>query len=128
MQYMRKTIGPELLCAARLSTASGAPQAEFEAEFDHTPAGASTSRWDMEGGYGTERHKLWLLSEGDYSDGSGLSESELGLRGLYTLRPGVMPYAEFSYTRLAGETADIARAAGASADTSRLWLGLKIEY
>lgn len=216
-----------LLCALWIGGAAAAPQAEFEAEFDHTTEGVGTSRWDIETRYRDEQHKLSLLSEGDYSDGdttesrlqilysrslstawsglvglrrgfeprtldylslsvrglapyrtdseaffyfsedgdtsaevefekpfalaqrltlkpfleldllaqdrpelgkaSGLTEGELGLRLLYALRRGVLPYAEFSYTRLAGETADIARGVGEPVSENTLWLGIKLE-
>lgn len=60
--------------------------------------------------------------------GSGLADAELGLRLRYEIRREFAPYIGLSWTKLYGETADFAAAAGADAEDTRLVVGLRIWF
>lgn len=57
--------------------------------------------------------------------GSGLSQTETGLRLRYELRREFAPYVGVSWTRFYGETADLARAAGRDQSEVRFVAGLR---
>lgn len=60
--------------------------------------------------------------------GSGLADSELGLRLRYELRREFAPYVGLVWTRLFGETADFARAEGRDADDLQFVAGLRVWF
>ncbi|WP_332769202.1 copper resistance protein B [Phenylobacterium sp.] len=57
--------------------------------------------------------------------GSGLTDTELGLRLRYEFRREFAPYVGVVHERKYGRTADFARAAGEDVDTTRLVIGLR---
>ncbi|MDP3748096.1 MAG: copper resistance protein B [Phenylobacterium sp.] len=57
--------------------------------------------------------------------GSGLTDTELGLRLRYEFRREFAPYVGVVHERKYGKTADFARAAGEDVDTTRLVIGLR---
>ena len=60
--------------------------------------------------------------------GSGLTEIEAGLRLKYVIRPDLEPYIGLSWARLAGDTADQARAAGQHVRETNLIAGLSFWF
>lgn len=57
--------------------------------------------------------------------GSGLADTQLGLRLRYEIRREFAPYAGVVWSRLYGQTADLARSAGHDADDLQLVIGLR---
>ena len=57
--------------------------------------------------------------------GSGLADTQLGLRLRYEIRREFAPYAGVVWSRLYGDTADLARSAGHDADDVQLVIGLR---
>jgi copper resistance protein B len=60
--------------------------------------------------------------------GSGLADSEIGLRLRYEIRRELAPYVGVVWTRSYGDTADFARAAGDDVDELRLVAGLRLWF
>lgn len=60
--------------------------------------------------------------------GSGLSESEVGLRLRYEIRPEFAPYVGVTWNRAYGKTADYARDEGEDSDEARLVLGVRVWF
>ena len=60
--------------------------------------------------------------------GSGLADSEIGLRLRYEIRREIAPYLGLVWTRSYGDTADFARAAGDDVDELRLVAGLRLWF
>ncbi|MDD2059214.1 copper resistance protein B [Pseudomonas putida] len=58
--------------------------------------------------------------------GSGLSESEIGLRLRYEIRPQFTPYVGVTWNRAYGKTADYARDEGEDNNEARLVLGVRV--
>lgn len=60
--------------------------------------------------------------------GSGLSESEVGLRLRYEVRPQFAPYVGVTWNRAYGRTADYAREEGEDNNEARLVLGVRVWF
>nr|WP_236422238.1 copper resistance protein B [Pseudomonas syringae] len=60
--------------------------------------------------------------------GSGLSESEVGLRLRYEIRPEFAPYVGVTWNRAYGKTADYARDEGEDSNEARLVLGVRVWF
>ncbi|MCA4961029.1 copper resistance protein B [Pseudomonas sp. Y24-6] len=60
--------------------------------------------------------------------GSGLSESEVGLRLRYEIRPQFAPYVGVTWNRAYGRTADYAREEGEDNNEARLVLGVRVWF
>lgn len=60
--------------------------------------------------------------------GSGLADSEIGLRLRYEIRRELAPYVGLVWTRSYGDTADFARAAGDDVDELRFVAGLRLWF
>ena len=60
--------------------------------------------------------------------GSGLSESEVGLRLRYEVRPQFAPYVGVTWNRAYGKTADYARDEGEDNNEARLVLGVRVWF
>lgn len=60
--------------------------------------------------------------------GSGLSESEIGLRLRYEIRPQFAPYVGVTWNRAYGKTADYARDEGEDNNEARLVLGVRVWF
>ncbi|MCA4963779.1 copper resistance protein B [Pseudomonas sp. Y24-6] len=60
--------------------------------------------------------------------GSGLSESEVGLRLRYEIRPQFAPYVGVTWNRAYGKTADYAREEGEDNNEARLVLGVRVWF
>ena len=60
--------------------------------------------------------------------GSGLADSEIGLRLRYEIRREIAPYVGVVWTRSYGDTADFARAAGDEVDELRFVAGLRLWF
>ena len=60
--------------------------------------------------------------------GSGLSESEIGLRLRYEFRPQFAPYVGVTWNRAYGRTADYAREEGEDNNEARLVLGVRVWF
>ncbi|MCX4063438.1 MULTISPECIES: copper resistance protein B [Pseudomonas] len=60
--------------------------------------------------------------------GSGLSESEIGLRLRYEFRPQFAPYVGVTWNRAYGKTADYARDEGEDNNEARLVLGVRVWF
>ncbi|GFM78637.1 copper resistance protein B [Pseudomonas cichorii] len=60
--------------------------------------------------------------------GSGLSESEVGLRLRYEIRPQFAPYVGVSWNRSYGKTADYAREEGEDNSEARLVVGVRVWF
>ncbi|MCK9744947.1 copper resistance protein B [Pseudomonas syringae] len=60
--------------------------------------------------------------------GSGLSESEVGLRLRYEIRPEFAPYIGVTWNRAYGKTADYARDEGEDINEARLVLGVRVWF
>jgi copper resistance protein B len=60
--------------------------------------------------------------------GSGLADSEIGLRLRYEIRREIAPYVGVVWTRSHGETADFGRAAGDDVDELRFVAGLRLWF
>ncbi|WP_413817926.1 copper resistance protein B [Pseudomonas viridiflava] len=60
--------------------------------------------------------------------GSGLSESEVGLRLRYEIRPEFAPYVGVTWNRAYGKTADYARDEGEDINEARLVLGVRVWF
>ena len=60
--------------------------------------------------------------------GSGLSESEVGLRLRYEVRPQFAPYVGVTWNRAYGKTADYAREEGEDNNEARLVLGVRVWF
>ena len=60
--------------------------------------------------------------------GSGLADSEIGLRLRYEIRRELAPYVGVVWTRSYGDTADFARAAGDDVDELRFVAGLRVWF
>lgn len=60
--------------------------------------------------------------------GSGLSESEIGLRLRYEIRPQFTPYVGVTWNRAYGKTADYARDEGEDNNEARLVLGVRVWF
>lgn len=60
--------------------------------------------------------------------GSGLSESEVGLRLRYEIRPEFAPYVGVTWNRAYGKTADYARDEGEDRNEARLVLGVRVWF
>ncbi|UTP41062.1 copper resistance protein B [Phenylobacterium sp. LH3H17] len=73
------------------------------------------------------RAEINLAAQDDRATGvgSGLTDTELGLRLRYEFRREFAPYVGVVHERKYGRTADFARAAGEDADTTRLVVGLR---
>lgn len=84
----------------------------------------------------TQRLELVPLLESDWyreadplnGIGAGLRGVEAGLRLKYRIRPNLKPYVGFSWTRLTGDTADLARAAGQQAGSSQVLAGVSLLF
>lgn len=74
--------------------------------------------------------ELELYGKDDRANGigSGLASAELGLRLRYEIRRELAPYLGVAWTRLYGETADLAEAAGHDADDVQLVAGLRVWF
>lgn len=71
---------------------------------------------------------LALQEVPEYGIGSGVNNVELGLRLRYEIRRKFAPYAGVSWHRLLGNTADFAKAEGASVDTVSWIAGVKLWF
>ncbi|WP_332771109.1 copper resistance protein B [Phenylobacterium sp.] len=73
------------------------------------------------------RAEINLAAQDDSATGvgSGLTDTELGLRLRYEFRREFAPYVGVVHERKYGRTADFARAAGEDVDTTRLVIGLR---
>ncbi|RJX82838.1 copper resistance protein B [Pseudomonas sp. LS-2] len=60
--------------------------------------------------------------------GSGLSESEIGLRLRYEIRPQFAPYVGVTWNRSYGKTADYAKEEGEDSNETRLVLGVRVWF
>lgn len=60
--------------------------------------------------------------------GSGLVDMQLGLRLRYEIKREIAPYVGVAWTRLFGDTADIARRAGESSSTTTFVAGIRLWY
>ncbi len=71
---------------------------------------------------------LYSKDDRDNGIGSGLADSELALRLRYEFRREFAPYVGVAWTRLSGETADIARAEGRDTDDFQVVAGLRFWF
>jgi copper resistance protein B len=84
----------------------------------------------------TQRLVLQPLAELDWYSkgdtqrgiGSGLSKIELGLRLRYEIRREIAPYVGIVRARTFGQTADLARLAGADSDETRVLAGVRVWF
>jgi copper resistance protein B len=71
---------------------------------------------------------LYGKDDPENSLGSGLADSEIGLRLRYEIRREIAPYLGVVWTRSYGETADFGRAAGEDVDELRFVAGLRVWF
>tara|TARA_R110002095_G_scaffold72316_1_gene61489 strand:+ start:132 stop:413 length:282 start_codon:yes stop_codon:yes gene_type:complete len=60
--------------------------------------------------------------------GRGLTEIETGLQIFYRITPDFVPFVDFRYSRLIGETANLAKVDGEDRGAFRLLLGVRISF
>lgn len=106
---------------ATLFLRAGKAHARFEAEYDQL----LTQRWILQ-----PRFEANIASASDRARGvgSGLSNVELGLRLRYEIRREIAPYIGINWTRLTGDTADLARARGNRASEGGIVAGVRLWY
>jgi copper resistance protein B len=76
----------------------------------------------------TAEVNLYGRNDPGRSIGRGIADVEAGLRLRYEIRREIAPYIGVSWTRLYGETADLARAGGGSVEDARLVVGIRAWY
>lgn len=64
----------------------------------------------------------------EFGVGKGVNDIQLGFRLRYEIRREVAPYVGLSWTRLAGDTEDMARAAGEDADNLAVVAGIRLWF
>lgn len=72
--------------------------------------------------------ELFAQDVPELGKGAGLSEIGVGLQVRYEIRRQFAPYVDIGYSRLLGETADFAKAAGADKDDFVVRAGLRLWY
>jgi copper resistance protein B len=71
---------------------------------------------------------LYGKDDPENASGSGLADSEIGLRLRYEIRREIAPYVGLVWTRSYGDTADFARRAGDDVDELRFVAGLRLWF
>jgi copper resistance protein B len=76
----------------------------------------------------TAEFNFYGKNDPDRGVGSGLSESAIGLRLRYEIRPEFAPYVGVTWNRAYGKTADYARDEGEDSNEARLVLGVRVWF
>ncbi|MDR2305694.1 MAG: copper resistance protein B [Paucimonas sp.] len=84
-----------------------------------------TNRWILEP---TVEANLFGRNDASREQGTGLAESEVGLRLRYEINRGFAPYVGVSFNRLHGNRAEQARADGEDTGQTRLVAGVRLRF